>query len=150
MIRIEMAFPTRAVLHTGTEGPTRITCQPEEPLIDAVIEHLVRRARRDGTRLIAQTDDAPPTWLAVDPTGTVTPLDEQPAPAAAPEGTDAASTITINPAEPALEAEPALATVPAAPAAPRRPNPFTTTGATPAPATAAPQPTPAPAARRLR
>ena len=146
MIRIQMDSPTRASLTTDTET-TEVTCAAGEQLIDAVIEHLVRWARRDGTRLIAQTDDTPPTWLAVDPTGTVTPLDQPPAPS--PVATTAADTTAIGPAEqPAPEAEPAVVTVPATLAArPNRPNPLITTGTSttigPAPsgsAAVAPQP----------
>jgi MinD-like ATPase involved in chromosome partitioning or flagellar assembly len=151
MIRIQRTSPTRATLTTGTEQ-TEVTCPAGEQLIDAVIEHLVRRARRDGTRLIAQTDDAPPMWLAVEPTGTVTPLEE--APAVVPDATDAASTTAISPAEQhAPEDEPVRATVPDTPAAPpRRPNPFTTTALAPtvaepwAPGAAAPQQEAAPTA----
>ncbi|GAA1677637.1 hypothetical protein GCM10010977_29120 [Citricoccus zhacaiensis] len=147
MIRIQMDSPTRASLTTDTET-TEVTCAAGEQLIDAVIEHLVRRARRDGTRLIAQTDDTPPTWIAVDPTGTVTPLDQPPAPS--PVATNDANTTDITPAEqPAPEAEPTVVTVPATPATPpSRPNPLITNGTTtgPAPVTsdpagAAPQPT---------
>lgn len=113
-----------------------------------MIEYLVRWARRDGTRLIAQSDETPPTWIAVDPTGTVTPLDQPPAPSSV--ATTAADTTAISPAEqPASEAEPTVVTVPATPAArPNRPNPLITTGTTTGPAPvsydpagAAPQPT---------
>lgn len=147
MIRIQMDSPTRASLTAGTET-TEVTCAAGEQLIDAVIEHLVRWARRDGTRLIAQSDENPPTWMAVDPTGTVTPLDQPPAPS--PVATTAADTTAISPAEqPAPEAEPAVVTVPATSAArPNRPNPLITTGTTTGPAPvsydpagAAPQPT---------
>ncbi|XKH55175.1 chromosome partitioning protein ParA (plasmid) [Citricoccus nitrophenolicus] len=140
MIRIQMDSPTHASLTTDTET-TEVTCPAGEQVIDAVIEHLVRRARRDGTRLIAQTDDTPPTWLAVDPTGTVTPLDQPPT--STPVATTAANTTTTNSSteEPAPEAEPAMATVPATPAIPAtppsRPNPLITTGATTGPAPSA-------------
>lgn len=139
MIHIQMDSPTRASLTTDTET-TEVTCPAGEQLIDAVIEHLVRWARRDGTRLIAQSDETPPTWIAVDPTGTVTPLDQPPAPS--PVATTAADTTASSPLEPpAPEAEPAVVTVPAAPAArPSRPNPLITTGTTTGPAPVASDP----------
>ncbi|MEW1982438.1 chromosome partitioning protein ParA [Citricoccus sp. NPDC079358] len=142
MIRIRMASATHAVLDAGPDDTVEVTCGQGEDLTDAVIEHLIRRARRDGTRLIAQTDDDPPTWLAVDPTGTVTPLEHAPEPIQEP-----VAPTSMAPAEqPAEEAEPVLATVPAEAGPPRRANPFTITEPAPRPPStpAAPQSRPGP------
>lgn len=162
MIRIQMTSPTHAILTTDTEQ-TEVTCTAGEQLIDQVIEHLVRRARRDGTRLIAQTDDAPPTWLAVDPTGTVTPLDHQPEPIPAdPKAPNtpqtglkapSADTGTAVPAPESALASTAARPESAARPTAHRPNPFTTTAPTStptsgssAPAAVAPQQAAAPVA----
>ena len=56
-----------------------------------MIEYLVRRARRDGTRLIVEADGLPATWLAVDPTGTVDRLDHHPGPTPVPASTPAST-----------------------------------------------------------
>ncbi|WP_246858695.1 chromosome partitioning protein ParA [Citricoccus sp. SGAir0253] len=139
MIRIQMASPTRAVLHDGDQT-AEVTCADGGQLIDAVIEHLVRRARRDGTRLSVQTDDTPPAWLAVDPSGTVEQLDHQPDQLPTPQEASTAPTSGVKGAREdvvavAAPAEPALAAVTTGPAT-RRANSFT-----PAP----PQPASAPA-----
>ncbi|MFC7403430.1 MinD/ParA family protein [Citricoccus sp. GCM10030269] len=119
MIRIEMASPTRAVLHTDTEPPTEVTCPAGGEIIETVLEHLIRRARRDGTELTVQTDDMPPTWLRVDPTGTVQPLDEAPAEPPAPEAEPAPARAATGPnsSDPGSED--------AQPYQTKRPNPLT-------------------------
>lgn len=156
MIQIQILSPTHAVLHAGDER-TEVSCQPGHQLIDSVIEHLIRRARRDGTPLTVETDDEPATWLLVDPNGTVDQLKHRPEPTPtphspkarpstpdAPEPTDAPTDSSTAGTTPAMAPADAAATKPPAS---RRGNPLTATVATPTPvspkASASPRPAPA-------
>lgn len=71
MIQIVLTSPTAAELHHA-DGTETITTTPGQDLQEQIIQHLVRRARRDGEDLTAHaTNDD--TWLHITPTGTVTP-----------------------------------------------------------------------------
>ncbi|MEV4902891.1 chromosome partitioning protein ParA [Citricoccus sp. NPDC055426] len=149
MIQIQMLSPTRAVLHDDTER-TEVSCPPGGQLIDTLVEHLVRRARRDGTRLTVETDDVPATWLVVDPNGTVDQLEHRPEPTTTPQKAPDASQLVPDDAPPTVTPTAAPAPTPARAATAtqstsRRANPLTSPTA-PASKTANIYPRPAPAA----